>query len=114
MNNQLNDTNNANDEVGKRPYNFLLPLVALALDLVPALLLFLSSRGINVPMGSLLAVLSPTAGLLTGIFALGQGKARIGLIGKIIAITAVALPLGFVAFIVIIFIGATTGLIPLM
>lgn len=114
MNNQPNDAQDTNTEAGIRRYNIALPLAALALDLLPVLLGFLGTRGIYIPMQSLLAILSPTMGLLTGIFALNQGKARIGLAGKIIAIVAIALPLGFVAFIIIILIGATTGLIPLM
>ncbi len=114
MNNQADDVRDINAETGVHPNKLTLPLVALGLDLLPVLLGFLGSFGISVPMYSLFVILSPTVGLITGIAALNQGKARIGLTGKIIAVIAVALPLAFVALIVVFFIGAVTGMISLM
>lgn len=114
MENRPNDIKDTHAKAGIRYPKLTLPLVALGLDLLPVLLGFLSAHGITIPMHALFAILFPTAGLLTGIFALDQGKARIGLAGKIIAIAAVALPLIFVAFVMIILIGASTGLISLM
>lgn len=97
-----------NNEIG-------LPLLALGFDLVPIFLVFLNSilRGLPSYM-FLLIVLSPIAGLITGVISLAKGKRRIGLTGKIISIIAIILPLSFVAFIIIFFIGVVTGVISLM
>ena len=91
-----------------------LPLVALGLDFLPFLLGFLNSRQIMIPMFSLLTILAPIAGIITGVAALSRGKVRIGAVGKTIAIISIALPLALVALIIIFFIGAATGLISLM
>ncbi len=114
MNNRPNDVKDTSAKAGMRYPKLALPLAALGLDLLPILLGLLSSRGISIPMHALFAILFPTAGLLTGIFALDQGKGHIGLAGKIIAAIAITLPLAFVAFVMIILIGASTGLISLM
>jgi len=63
---------------------------------------------------TLLAILFPIAGLITGIAALRQGKEQIGRAGKIIAIIAIALPLLFVLLVILFFAGAVTGIISLM
>lgn len=110
MNNQSDTSHDTNhkDEIA-------LPLIALGLDLLPVPLIFLSSLGLGMAsLVSLLIILSPIAGLITGISALSRGKARIGLSGKILAIIAVSLPLAAAVFIIIFFIGAATGMIPLM
>ena len=92
-----------------------LPLAALGLDLAPVFILFLNSitRGL-LSFTLLFLVLLPVTGLITGIVSLSAGKGRIGKIGKTLAIIAISLPLAFVAFIVVIFIGAVTGVISLM
>ena len=92
-----------------------LPLIALGLDLAPVLISFLASitRGV-LAFTLLFMVLLPVAGLTTGIVSLSLWKDRIGKIGKILAIIAVSLPLAVVLFIIVIFIGAATGLISLM
>ena len=91
-----------------------LPLIALGLDLLPLLLIFLSSTGVYFPGFFLFVILSPIAGLITGVSALSRGTARIGTAGKIIAIIAVVIPLSFVALIIFFFVGASTGMISLM
>jgi ABC-type dipeptide/oligopeptide/nickel transport system permease component len=58
--------------------------------------------------------LSPLAGVIAGIVSLCRGKARIGTAGMIIAIVAIGAPLAVVAFVIIFFVGAVTGMIPLM
>ena len=92
-----------------------LPLTALGLDLAPALIIFLGSiiRGLT-SVTLLILVLLPVAGLITGIVSLTLGKGRIGKIGKILALIAISLPLAVVLFVIVIFIGAATGLISLM
>ena len=91
------------------------PIIALGLDLAPALILFLSSFTRGLPSFTLLSmILFPIAGLITGIASLTLGKGRMGRIGKILAIIAISLPLAVVLFILVIFIGAVTGLISLM
>ena len=92
-----------------------LPLIALGLDLAPVLLIVLNSiiQGV-LSFTFLFMVLLPIAGLITGVVALTLGKDRIGRTGKIIAIIAISLPLAFVLFIIVFFIGAVTGVISLM
>lgn len=116
MENQSIDASDANSMTTIKHKNEIgLPLIALFLDFAPVLLVFLGSlvRGLS-SAALLLALLLPVAGLITGIVSLSRGKARIGIVGKILAIIAIVLPLAFVAFIVIIFIGAVTGLISFM
>lgn len=93
-----------------------LPIVALSLDLLPILLAFIISLTSRFSSSIILLfmVLSPLAGLVTGIVSLSRGKDSIGIAGKVIAIIAVVLPLSFVAFIIAFFVGVTTGLISLM
>jgi len=89
-----------------------LPLVALGLDVLPIFLVYL-----GLPLPSfvyLFILLSPIAGLITGIVALSRGKARIGLMGKVISIIAIVLPLFLIILIIIVFIGAMTGTISFM
>jgi len=92
-----------------------LPLIALCLDLVPIVIIWLSSLfQFSFSFFWLIAVLSPIAGLIAGVASLRRGKAQIGLIGKIIAIIAIATPLSAVAFVLIFFFGVVTGVISLM
>ena len=92
-----------------------LPIIALGLDLVPVLVIFLNSimRGFTA-VALLFVVLFPVAGLITGIAALTLGKGKISRIGKTLSIIAISLPLAVVLFVLVIFIGAVTGLISLM
>jgi len=116
MENQSIDASDANSMTTIKHKNEIgLPIIALCLDFAPVLLVFLGSlvRGLS-SAALLLALLLPVAGLITGIVSLSRGKARIGIVGKILAIIAIVLPLAFVAFIVILFIGAVTGLISFM
>ena len=91
-----------------------LPLIALGLDILPVLLLYLASFARSTSFILLFIVLVPIAGLITGITALIRGKGQIGIISKMIAIIAVALPLAAVAFILLFFVGVMTGVISLM
>ena len=92
-----------------------LPIIALGFDLAPVLIVFLGSiiRGFTA-FTLLSLVLLPVAGLVTGVLSLSLGKGKICRIGKILAIIAVSLPAAFVLCIVVIFIGAETGVIALM
>lgn len=92
-----------------------LPLFALCLDLLPVLIILLSSlvQGLS-SFIILFIVFSPIAGLITGVISLSLGKGQIGILGKILAIIAIALPLAFIALIIIFYIGAVTGVISLM
>ena len=96
-------------------YGIGLPLIALGLDFLPVLFIFLNwiLQGAAASI-LLLAVLSPIAGLMMGIISLIRGKGRIGTAAKLIAVIAIALPAAFVTFIIIFFVGAMTGIIPLM
>ena len=91
-----------------------LPLLAVGLDLVAVVLFFGSSL---FPMPSfllLLASLAPIAGIILGIVCLRRGRKRMGTLGFILAIGAIALPLSVVALIVVFSIGVATGVISLM
>lgn len=113
MNNESNNEKNTSIETNNHGKNMVLPLVALGLVCLPFIFAFFNSFGIGTPMHSLLIILSPMVGCIVGIAAL-QKKDRISSVGRIIAIIAVALPLAFVALVIIFFIGAATGLISLM
>ena len=112
--------NQANDTLDERPETILhqkneigLPLLALGLSLVP-FLLGISGLSLFSSFILLLMVLSPIAGLITGVSSLKRGKRRIGLTGIVISIIAITIPIAFAALIVIFFIGVSTGMIPLM
>ncbi|MDR1804021.1 MAG: hypothetical protein LBQ94_10505 [Treponema sp.] len=90
-----------------------LPIIALGLDLAPVLVFLLNSIMWS-SVALLFVVLFPVAGLIMGIVALTLGKGKISRIGKIISIIAISLPLAVVLFVIVIFIGAVTGLISLM
>lgn len=93
----------------------VLAIIALLFDLVPIVIVYLL---IGSPyIGSItimLIILSPIIGLVLGVAALSSGNTKIGTTGKVIAIMAVALPLLFMGFILLFFIGAVTGLISFM
>ena len=116
MENKINETQVTNSEtVAQDKKEIGLPLIALGLDLVPIIFICLSSLfQFSLPFFWLIAVLSPIAGLMTGIASLRRGKTRIGIVGKIIAIIAIIAPLSVIAFIIIFFIGVMTGVISLM
>lgn len=116
MENQFIDAQDTNSKTTVKHKNEIgLPLIALCLDFTPVLLIFLGSLGRGLSSSVLLlALLLPVAGLMTGIVSLSRGKSRIGIAGKILAIIAIVLPLSLVAFIVIFFIGAVTGVISFM
>jgi hypothetical protein len=98
-----------------RKNGIALPIVALGLDLAPVLIFILNSITWGFTAVTLLfAVLFPIAGLIIGIVSLTMGKDRIGKIGKILAIIAISLPGAVVLCVIVIFVGAVTGLISLM
>ena len=92
-----------------------LPLIALGLVIVPVLIGFFDRLFNSAPFGVeafvyLFLVLSPIAGMITGIVALVRGKGRIGLAGKVLAIAAISLPVIFIVFpILYLSIGMATG-----
>ena len=90
-----------------------LPLVALGLDLFPVLMIFFSRRSIS-SFSLLFMLMLPVIGVIMGVSSLRRGKGRRYLAGNIIAIVAVALPVFFVVFVIVIFIGIVTGVISLM
>ncbi|MDR1538328.1 MAG: hypothetical protein LBU32_10095 [Clostridiales bacterium] len=118
MNNQLsgiNEANSANEEISKKEIG--LPLIALGLNLFPWLLFFaasLTQLQVLTSFAFHFMVLSPITGLIMGVISLCQGKARIGMAGKILAIVAIAWPLFWVAYFIVFFIGAATGVISFM
>jgi len=92
----------------------VMPIIAVVLDILPVLIIIISRR---FPMSALIflfTLLMPIAGMVLGIVCLYLGKQRMGKAGIILAFIAVGLPLSFIAFILIFFIGASTGLIRLM
>lgn len=93
-----------------------LSLVALCLSLVPFLLVFLSNIfNFNLPgLVILFIILSPIAGLIMGIASLCKGKKKIGNFGMIFSIIAIALPALLIILIILLFIGAATGVISFM
>jgi ABC-type dipeptide/oligopeptide/nickel transport system permease component len=107
--------NNAQDSVVTSKNGIVLSLIALGLDLVAIFLIALNSLGLGLPSVVILfIVLLPLLGLMTGIACLAKGKKRMGKAAKAIAIIAIALPLSFVGFVLVLFIGVATGMIPLM
>ena len=92
-----------------------LPLIALGLDLISVVLYYLGSlTNLSISFILLLILFAPIAGMITGVVSLIRGKGRMGIIGKVIAIVAVALPTLAVLFILFFFVGVMTGLISLM
>lgn len=93
----------------------VLPLIALALDFFPFLLPSLELFGLRLSSYMFLfLILSPIAGLITGVIALSRGKEKIGAVGKMLALIAITIPLTLIAFIVILFIGVSTNIISFM
>jgi hypothetical protein len=92
-----------------------LPLIALGLVIVPVLaflfLVTLLKLYVLLEFMFLFMVLSPIAGMITGIVALVRGKDRIGLDGgKILAIAAISLPVIFIIIpVLFLSIGVATG-----
>jgi len=116
MENQFNDTQDTKPEnVISQKKEVGLPLLALGFSVLPFLVYYLfSGLGSFASILLLYLVLSPIAGLITGILSLTKGKRRIGTIGIIISIIAITIPLAIVVLIVIFFIGVSTGMISLM
>ena len=95
--------------------NLAIPIAAFCLVLIPVpVIYFLSRLGGFAAAALFPGLLSPIAGLVMGVFYLGRGKDRINRLGKILAVTAIVLPLSLLGFIAVFFFGAVTGLIPLM
>ena len=76
-----------------------LPLLALVLDILPILILIIFSSALKHGLSFLFIVLPPIAGATTGVVSLCLEKG--GLVGKRLAIIAIALPLSLVAIIVV-------------
>ena len=95
----------------------LMPVISLCLVLSPVLIITLASLGradFVAGIMFILALLFPVAGLTAGVMYITKGKEQTCRAGKIIAVISISLPVAFVALIIIFFIGASTGLIPLM
>jgi hypothetical protein len=103
------------DTASRRKTGMRLPILALCLDILPVLIILLSSIA-KLELSSfavILIVLSPIAGFISGALSLVMGKGWMGIIGKVTAAAAVALPIAFLAVVLVFFIGAATGLISL-
>lgn len=82
-----------------------LPITALAFDFLPVLIVLIGSLtplyrylGI-IPL--LIAILSPFAGIMTGMIALFNGRKKIGKLGVVLSVGAIALPIIFVLTIIL-------------
>ena len=83
-----------------------LPLTSLSLNLVPAFVIWISPLMPGSHSSLLLiALLSPITGFFTGIKSLRRGKSRIGIMGMILAVAAIALPVAVIAYIIKYYIG---------
>jgi len=93
-----------------------MPVVAVVLDILPALwvLLGLTANSSIMSPVFLLVLLAPIAGMLLGVISICRGREKTGKAGMILAVIAVALPLALIAGVILFFIGAMTGIIPLM
>ena len=130
--NQINDIQDAVSTTATQHKNEIgLSLIALGLSLLPVIIIFFNTPRYRLrssyplfykvleiivspieglpPFFRLFVILSPIAGLIAGVVSLNQGKERIGIIGKRLAITAIALPLILIALLLASFIGAFTG-----
>ena len=100
------------DENGK---GIVQPLLALGLVLLPVLIMYAGQhmyRATSVLL--LLCIALPIIGFNIGLQSLFAMKGKRNFAGKLIAVTAVTLPSAAVLFVVVFFIGATTGIISLM
>ncbi len=109
MENQTNEISRKISVKNKRP--LLLSIAALLLEILPFILLSLVGGN---GFALLLLLMAPIAGLILGVDLLRKGKKNIGIFAMIGAVIAVALPILLIGVIVVLFIGITTGLIPLM
>lgn len=116
MHNKTNDSQNKNTASSKGRMNDIsLSLLAVCFSASPFLMIYLNSIGLRLPSYMLLlGVLFPFVGLIFGMMILTRGKGRITKLGRLFSFLAIALPLSIVAFIVIVFIGVVTGIVPLM
>ena len=114
MENKDNDTKSS-DSAGKRELG--LPILAFVLSLLPFFFMFLSMwiriYSLSSYM-SLASLLAPICGVIIGVRALSFGKERIGIIGQILSIIAITIPLSIVGFVLVFFIGVSTGIISIM
>ncbi|MDR2749071.1 MAG: hypothetical protein LBC41_00290 [Clostridiales bacterium] len=96
----MSNAENAPDEACQK--KSILPAISLALDFMPVLcvLLALINRQLLaiLPIGILL----PIVGIVLGIVSLCLGRKRIGTIGVVLSSTAVALPVIFIAALLLI------------
>ena len=115
MENEYIPTPNTETAPVDRKSGLRLPLIALGLDFAPILLIALTSRVAGLQgLLFLLVLLCPVAGLITGIMAFVRGRGSLSLAAKIIAGVAILLPFSFIVLIVLLFVGAATGVISLM
>jgi len=92
-----------------------LPLLALGFDILPIIIINISSYFYVLQSFTLLfMIVSPVAGVVTGVAYLARGRARTCEKGRFIAAAAVALPVICFAFIILFYVGVSTGLIILM
>ena len=100
MENQFMDTQNAGLTALPQKKMWL-PFIALALDFAPVL--FISLAVLHQMFVSLLliGIFSPIFGIVLGIVALSQERKRIGAVGVIISVTAIALPIVFVLTVIL-------------
>lgn len=89
----------------------VLPIIALLFEILP--FVFVTFRGIS-GVVLLLMLILPIVGFILGVSSLHKERAKIGTVGMIIAIIAVALPILLIGAIIVFFIGATTGIISFM
>ena len=118
MENKSHDTQSVNSAADRQSKNKLtLPLIALCLSVLPVPIIIITLFGLAAGFAAVMllpTLLSPVVGLVMGVIYLSKGKARTCRCGKILAVIAIALPLSAVVFVIIFFIGAMTGIIPLM
>ena len=88
-----------------------LPIIAILIEIFPFIF---SLVGRFTSLALLMMLILPVVGFILGVVSLRKGKAKTGMVGKIIAIVAVALPALWIGAIIIFFVGANTGMIALM
>ena len=98
--------------VSQKP-EITLPVISVILDLLPVLFAFLGSFLNSITNYAfaelfLISLFAPIIGVITGIISLCQGIRRIGVIGVVLAVIAIAAPFIFVFSVII---GFKTGAI---
>ena len=102
---------NLNTNEQKQKSDLVRPIIAIALDLSPILLFRLVPGFAIRSFLLLIAICLPVVGLIMGVTAFKQSRQTIS---KVLSVIAIGLPLAFVAFVLLLFAGVMTGLIPLM